>query len=457
MRKSHSSALTAVVVLLFFSWLVLVGIACSDKPKNVQTDPAVTAQKGQRSFDGKIDDNAGELLRQGREIFRYDTFGSESFWGDKLQLHRAILRDKKGGIAAGLTARQALQAGLKVDSGRVPNLLVEVLKEGATSLDNPDTTLELLRAEAVVGVKGIFDEKRNMTSIGITCALCHSTVDDSFMKGIGRRLDGWPNRDLDVGAVVSLSPNLKPFVDLLGVDEPTVRKVLKSWGPGRYDAELNQDGKAFRPDGKTSATLLPAAFGLAGQNLHTYGGWGSIPYWNAYVANTQMYGKGTFFDPRLANADQFPVAARAKFNDKRDAEDLITSKLAALHFYQLSIPAPQPPKDSYDASLAKRGEAVFNGAAKCAKCHVPPLFTEPGWSLHSGSEIGIDDFQASRSPLKAYRTTPLKGLFARAKGGFYHDGRFATLPDVVEHYDRFFKLNLNPTQKRELVEYLKSL
>jgi mono/diheme cytochrome c family protein len=445
-------------VLLSLALLIAVSVSCATRPKGVQTDPAVAAEWfPHRSFDGQIEGNAGDLLKRGWETFRYDTFGSEAFWGDKLQLHRAILREAKGGIGAGLTARQALQAGLKVDSDRVPKLLMEVLKEGSVSLDNADTTLELLRAGAVVGVKGFFDEKKNPRAVGITCALCHSTVNDSFMKGIGHRLDGWPNRDLNVGAVVSLAPNLKPMVELLGVDEATVRKVLKSWGPGRYDAELNQDGKAFRPDGKTAATLLPAAFGLAGQNLHTYGGWGSIPYWNTYVANTQMYGKGTFFDPRLANAEQFPVAARAGFDNKRDAEDLITSKLAALHFYQLAIPAPTPPKDSFDAAAAKRGQAVFNGAAKCATCHVPPLFTEPGWSLHKGEEIGIDDFQANRSPLKAYRTTPLRGLFARAKGGFYHDGRFATLGHVVAHYDDFFKLKLTDAQRQDLVEYLKSL
>jgi hypothetical protein len=233
--------------------------------------------------------------------------------------------------------------------------------------------------------------------------------------------------------------------------------VLNGWGPGRYDAELNQDGKGKRPDGKTAATLLPAAFGLAGQNLHTYAGWGSVPYWNAYVANTQMYGKGTFVDRRLADNAKYPVAARAGFDDKRDEHDLITSKLAALHFYQLAIPAPVPPKGSFDEAAARRGEAVFTGAAKCASCHVPPLFSEPGWPMHTAKEIGIDDFQSNRSPDRMYRTTPLRGLFARSKGGFYHDGRFATLRDVVEHYDRFFKLALDEPQKTDLVEYLKSL
>jgi hypothetical protein len=283
-------------------------------------------------------------------------------------------------------------------------------------------------------------------------------VDDSFAKGIGRRLDGWPNRDLNVGAIVAMSPNLKPFQDLLGADEATVKKVLLAWGPGKYDAELDLDGKGFRPDGKTAATLIPAAFGLAGVNLHTYNGWGSVTYWNAYVANTQMHGKGTFFDPRIQSPDQYPVSAKAGFGNMRSSPDLVTSKLAALHYYQLAIPAPKPKKDSYDVALAGRGKLVFENKGRCASCHVPPLFTEPGWSMHTGEEIGIDNFQASRSPDKRfYRTTPLAGLFVRAKGGFYHDGRFADYRTVVDHYDRHLKLGLSEQEKGELVEYLKSL
>jgi mono/diheme cytochrome c family protein len=445
-------------------WLIALlasiafAVSCSTRPKNVQTNPAVQAQKfPHQSFDSKIDDNANQMLAEGRKIFRYDSFGSEAFWGDQLQLHKAILRDKKGGMGKGISARTALQLGLKADVDKVPKLLVEVLKEGSVSLDDPDTTLELIRADAVVGVKGVFDKKDNLVSMGITCALCHSTVDDSFMKGIGRRLDGWPNRDLNIGAIVATAPTLKPMADLLQISESDVRNVLNSWGPGKYDAELDQDGKATRPDGKSAATLIPAAFGLAGQNLHTYSGWGSVPYWNAYVANTQMHGKGTFVDPRLSDSSKYPVVARSGFDNKRDTPDLITSKLAALHFYQLSIPAPVPPKNSYDAQAAKRGEALFSGAAKCATCHVPPLFSEPGWPMHSGDQIGIDNFQADRSPDRKYRTTPLRGLFTREKGGFYHDGRFATLRDVVEHYDAHFRLQLSDAQKTELTEYLKSL
>jgi hypothetical protein len=247
------------------------------------------------------------------------------------------------------------------------------------------------------------------------------------------------------------------MAELLKTDEATVRKVLLSWGPGKYDAELNQDGKAFRPDGKSAATVLPAAFGLAGVHLHTYTGWGSVTYWNAYVANTQMVGRGTFFDPRLKNQDQFPIGAAAGFGEMRPQSDLVTEKLAALHFYQLAIPAPTPPKKLFNKEAAARGKEVFNGKARCASCHVPPLFTEPGWPLHTPEEIGIDDFQANRSPEKRYRTTPLRGLFTRMRGGFYHDGRFATLDDVVNHYNTVKKLSLTDPEHADLVEYLKSL
>jgi hypothetical protein len=291
--------------------------------------------------------------------------------------------------------------------------------------------------------------------------MCHSTVDDSFSPGIGKRLDGWGNRDLNVGAIVATAPNLKPFSDLLGVNVETVKTVLNSWGPGRYDAELNMDGKSKNPDGKSAATLMPSAFGLAGVNQHTWtGGWGTVTYWNAYVANTQMYGQGTFFDSRLENADQYPVAAKAGWGHKRDAKDLITAKLPALHFYQLAMPAPKAPAGSYDAAAAQRGETLFNSKAKCSTCHVPPIFTEPGQNLHKAEDIGIDSFQANRGPARSYVTTPLRALFDTQKihkGGFYYDGRFATLLDVVNHYNNFKKLGLTDEEKKDLVEYLKSL
>jgi hypothetical protein len=282
-------------------------------------------------------------------------------------------------------------------------------------------------------------------------------VNDAVAPGVGRRLDGWANRDLNVGAIVALAPNLKPFTDLLGVDTDTVKKVLASWGPGRFDAELDKDGKALRPDGKQAGTLIPPAFGLAGVNLHTWTGFGSVPYWNAYVGATEMHGSGTFFDARLNNKDQFPVAAKDGAGNTRAAADKLTSKLAALHFYQLSIPAPKAPADSYDHAAFERGRTLFNGTAKCAICHVPPLFTEPGNNLHAPSEIGVDSFQADRSPTHMYRTAPLAGLWTHQKGGFYHDGRFATLLDVVNHYDTQFNLKLSDPEKRDLIEYLKGI
>jgi hypothetical protein len=208
---------------------------------------------------------------------------------------------------------------------------------------------------------------------------------------------------------------------------------------------------------KSAATLIPPAFGLAGVNLHTWTGWGSVPHWNAFVANLEMHGKGTFFDPRLNDPVQFPVAARAGLGDVRNSPDLITGKLAALHFYQLAIPAPTPPEGSFDKEAAARGKAVFEGHAGCARCHVPPLFTEPGWNMHTTGEIGIDDFQANRAPDRRYRTSPLKGLWTHQKGGFYHDGRFATLQAVVNHYNGVFNLRLSDSEQTELVEYLKSL
>jgi mono/diheme cytochrome c family protein len=436
----------------------LLGVAgCLNQPKSVETNPAVDAyQKPTGSFGGEIKSNADALFTDGEKIFRYDTFGSEAFWGGQLRLHEAIAGVNQGGVGPGLTAKQALELGLKVDVAKLPKILVEAIKGGHVDLNKPETTAELLRADAVVGVKGVFDGKQ-MRSIGITCALCHSTVDDTFAKGIGRRLDGWPNRDLDVGAIVALAPTVKPFADALQKDENTIRQVLKSWGPGKYDAELIHDGKAFQPDGRSGATVLPPAFGLAGQNLHTYTGWGSIPYWNVYVSVTQMHGQGAFVDARLADGNKFPVQARTGLANVRPATDLVTSKLPALHYYEISIPAPKPPKNSFDAAAAARGQGVFNGKAKCATCHVPPLYSEPGYALHRGAEIGIDDFQANRSPTGAYRTTPLAGLFVREKGGFYHDGRFKDYAAVVAHYETALKFQLLDQERRDLIEFLKSL
>jgi hypothetical protein len=441
-------------IVLFFVCVAVGGLALLAQ----QRSQSVPSQPPTSDFDKAIRENQQRLFEEGKQIFRYDTFGDEAFWSDTLKLHRAIAGEKLGGVGAGLSPKAALAAGLKVDMDSLPQDLVQKIKAGQVDLDAPATTLALIKLNAVVGVKGEFNPDSSLKAIGMSCAVCHSTVDDAFAPGIGHRLDGWPNRDLNVGGVISLAPDLSAYTKLLKVDEATVKKVLASWGPGKFDAELNLDGKAFRPDGKAAATLIPPAFGLAGVNLHTWtGGWGTVSYWNAFVANLEMQGQGTFFDARLSNAAQYPVAARAGFGNKRSNPDMVTSKLAALQFYQLAIPAPTPPAGSFDRVMASRGQAIFSGKATCAKCHVPPIFTEPGWNTHKPAEIGIDDFQANRSPDKTYRTAPLRGLFAHSKGGFYHDGRFATLSDVVEHYDRHFKLNLSEQEKRDLVEYLKSL
>jgi hypothetical protein len=344
-----------------------------------------------------------------------------------------------------------------VDADALPAGLKRELAAGKVDLEDPATTLALLKLNSVVGITGYFDQKGGIRSIGIQCALCHSTVDDSFAPGIGKRLDGWAANDLNVGAIVSLAPNLQPFSDLLGVDVATVKKVLNSWGPGRYDAVLDKDGKAFRPDGKQAATVIPPAFGLAGVNLHTWTGFGSVTYWNAYVAVTQMHGSGTFFDARFNDKDRYPVAAKSGSGNSRGKPDLVTAKLAALHFYQLAIPPPKPPAGSFDIAAAGRGREIFNAKAQCATCHVPPLFTEPGNNLHAPSEIGVDSFQADRSPTHMYRTSPLAGLWSHPKAGFYHDGRFKTLREVVDHYDGVRGLKLTEPEKRDLVEYLKSL
>ena len=395
-------------------------------------------------------------IRKGREIFRDETFGDEDFWGGVLGLHEAIAGSAHGGVGSGLSPAMALELGLKVNVDRLPRALQRQVKGGSVDLGDPAVTLALLRLGAVVGVTGFFDGER-LSAVGIQCALCHSTVDDSLAKGIGHRLDGWANRDLDIGGIVALAPRLQALADVLRVDEAAVRAVLRSWGPGKFDAELLLDGKAFQPNGRSAATLIPPAFGLAGVNLHTYTGWGSVTHWNAFVANVEMHGKGTFFDPRLDDATRFPIAARERYGHLRAEQDLITPALGALHLYQLALPAPKPPRDSYDGSAAARGSALFNGKARCATCHVPPLYTEPGWNMHTPDEIGIDAFQAERAPDRHYRTTPLRGLWTHQRGGFYHDGRFATLGEVVAHYDSHLALGLSGDERADLVQFLLSL
>jgi cytochrome c peroxidase len=416
--------------------------------------------------------NATQMVDSGKQTFRFDTFGDEAFWGDTLKLHTAIEGSGfVGGVGPGVSPKTALAVGLKVDVDALPPALAAQLRAGTLNLDDPANTVALIKLNAVLGITGFFNADGSMKSMGIQCALCHSTVDDSLAPGIGHRRDGWANRDLNVGAIVALAPDLSAVVALLrpaipAVDDATVRAVLNGWGPGKFDAQLFLDGKAAKPGGApgSSATLIPPAFGLVGVNLHTSTGWGSVTYWNAFVAVLEMHGKGTFFDSRLNDPVKFPVAAAAGFGNVRNDPDLVTPKLAALQFYQLSIPAPTPPAGTFDQAAAGRGKSVFNVKAKCATCHVPPLFTEPGWNMHTPAEIGLtapnDDFQSNRSPDGRYRTTPLKGLWTHTKGGFFHDGRFATLLDVVNHYNANLPggpLGLTDAEKSDLVEYLKSL
>jgi len=442
--------------LLIKMIILLVGVCVAmvyslDRGRAQRTDK-------ESAFDRQISENSRRMFEEGKQIFRYDTFGDEAYWSDKLKLHQTIQGSKFGGVGPGVSPKTALAVGLKVDMDALPADLVEKIKKGEVNLDDSATTLALIKLESVLGVKGTFNKDGSLKAVGLSCAVCHSTVDDAFAPGIGHRLDGWSNQDLNVGAIVSLAPDLSALTNLLRVDEATVKKVLASWGPGKYDAELNLDGKAFRPDGKAAAVLIPPAFGMAGVNLHTWGGgWGGVTYWNAYVGNLQLQGQGTFFDERLNDSKKYPVAARAGFGNKRSTADMVTAKLAALQFYQLAIPPPTPPEGSFDRAAAARGQKIFNGKATCAQCHVPPLFTEPGWNTHKASDIGIDDFQANRAPDNSYRTSPLRGLFTHMRRGFYHDGRFATLLDVVNHYNGFKRLGLTEQEKKDLVEYLKSL
>lgn len=436
--KKHPLLLVSSAIMLFIT--VMATIQCSHKVTGIKESDEPTA---------------GKLLSEGKKIFRFETFGDEVFWTDKLQLHKAIAGSKHGGVGEGLTPKAALDAGLKVDLGILPVPLRKQIAEGKF-LDDVAVTLQLIKLDAVLGVVGKFNDDGSLKSIGLTCASCHSTVQNK--TGIGGREDGWPNRDLNVGAIIAMAPDLSAYTELLGVDESTVKKILASWGPGKFDALLNLDGKAFRPDGKSAATLIPEAFGHAGHNLHTWtGGWGNVTYWNAYVANLELNGQGTFIDERFNDAKKYPIAAKAHFGNKRSNPDMVSDKLGALQVYQLSLAAPKPPDDSFNKEAAERGKAIFNGKAKCATCHVPPLFTEPGWNAHKAADIGIDDFQANRSPDSTYVTQGLAGLWTHTKGGFYHDGRFATLMDVVNHYNDFKKLALTEAEKNDLIEYLKSI
>jgi len=457
------------VVFLLVPAVVLLGFATSGSVAKLNAKAAQSKKEAE--------DNANRLIEQGRQIFRFDTFGDEAFWTDQLQIHRSV---------AGLPPSSALALGLKVDADALPDHVLEAIRMGRVNLNDPAVTLQLIRQNAVLGVVGTFNGN-TLSRIGFTCALCHSTVDNAVAPGIGRRIDGLANRDLNVGAIVATAPNLQRVVNLLrlapqdaDITARDVRNVLNSWGPGKFDAELFLDGKAVNPEQTTNevvtgtnvsgATLIPNAYGLPGHNLHTWtGGWGTVTYWNAFVAVNEMHGVGTFFHERFDDAAQFPVAAAAKLGHVSvdPDSDRVTSKLPALHFYQLALPSLQPRAGiDFDSAAAARGDQLFSGKANCNSCHHEPLWTEPGWNQHSAREMKIDSFEADRSPGHAYQTMNLAGLFVRErglymfpqnKGRFYHDGRFQTLMDVVNSYDERFKLGLSEEEKHDLVEYLKSL
>lgn len=362
------------------------------------------------------------LVAEGREIFRYDTFGDEAYWSDTLRMHEVV--------AGAVSPALALQVGLKVDADALPAAVQQAIAAGAVDLNDPATTVTLLKLNAVVGLQGTVetvDGADRLTRLGITCALCHSTVDNSFAPGIGRRQDGWANRDLNVGAIVALSP----------VHSEGVKELLNSWGPGHYDPRINFDG-INRP------IVIPPAFGLREVDLETYTGEGPVSYWNAYVAVTQMHGQGSFRDPRLGV-------------DIQATPDLVTPKLAALAEYQFSLAAPAPPPGSFDAAAAARGEVLFDGIASCAVCHDPEQsFTDVNdGRLHEPAETGMDGAYAARTTTGRYRTTPLRGAWQHPP--YFHDGSAATLLAVVEHYDSFLNLGLTAAQRADLAEYIKSL
>ena len=371
------------------------------------------------------------LLDNGQEIFRFDTFGDEQLWTDVLRMHEVL---------PAVSPATALQVGLKVDADALPAEVKTAILAGQVDLTNPAVTIELLRLNAVVGVKGRVSAGGQLTSVGITCALCHSTVDNSFLPSIGKRLDGWANTSLDVGTIVALSPAL---------DDAT-KAEFRAWGPGKYDPRHHAfDGERIIPLNSPSLPIvIPPIYGLSGVGFETYTGDGPISYWNAYVGVGQMGGQGHFNDPRIGLSINQPG-------------NLVTPKLLPLLRYQLSLAAPRPAPESLDQAAVERGRSLFANQAKCSTCHQGATFTDVASGkgnnpvLHDAAEVGMDARYAQRTATKQYRTTPLRGLLQHPP--YFHDGSAATLRAAVDHYDAHFHLNLSEQQKRDLVEYLKSL
>jgi mono/diheme cytochrome c family protein len=404
---------TRVLKLVPMACFAVVIPACATRaPSN---EPAGVPTGGGAA----TDDLSPANIAAGQRVFRFDTFGDEQFWTDTARMHEVVQKS--------VSPKTALSVGLKVDADAIPADVAAAIKAGKVDLDDPATTVTLLKLNAVVGLQGqvtTVNGKDNLTRLGVTCALCHSTVDDAFAKGIGHRKDGWPNRDLNVGAIIALSPAITP----------AQKAVYNSWGPGKYDPRFNIDGK-------NTPLVLPPAYGLANVRNETYTAEGPISYWNAYVAVTQMHGHGNFSDPRLGI-------------DIRQSPDMVGPKLASLRAYQHSLAAPPPPAGSFDAAAAGRGRAIFNQS--CVTCHVGVNNTDNNSGvLHTASEVGQDGAYAARTAAKAYRTTPLRALWQHAP--YFHDGSAPTLEAVVTHYNSLRRLNLSGGQQRDLVEYLKSL
>jgi mono/diheme cytochrome c family protein/cytochrome c5 len=398
-RRPHT-----LIRLGLFGFLLTGVTACSS---DNETDPA--------------------LIAEGKQTFRYDTFGDETKWTDALRMNEVV---------STVDPTTALTVGLKVDSEVLPAAVVTGIQDGTISLTDPATTVALLKLDAVVGVKGTVEAINGtdtLTRVGFTCALCHSTVDSSFAPGIGKRLDGWPNRDLNVGAIVALSPAL---------DAPT-KAIFNSWGPGMYDPRFNQDGQ-------NGPQIIPPAYGLDGIHRITSTGDGEdIAYWNRYVGVTQMGGHGTFSDTRTG------------VSVTNGSDDLISSKLPGLQAYQLSLTSPAAPAGSFDPAAAARGQALFTGAAGCESCHSGADFTDANTRLHPVSDAmgepeapGVPSY-ASRSATKQYRTAPLRGVWQHPP--YFHNGSAATLDAVVETYDTRRSLGLTANERADLVQYLKSL
>jgi cytochrome c5 len=395
--------------------LAIAVVLSGCKAKSPAEEPAAAPA----SADSAAAERAPETVAQGQQIFRHETFGNEQFWSDTARMHEVIPKS--------VSPTLALSVGLKVDAAAIPADVAQAIKDGKVDLKDPATTVTLLKLNAVVGLKGTVESvggKDTLVRVGITCALCHSTVDNSFAPGIGQRQDGWPNRDLNVGAIIALSPAITA----------AQKAVYTSWGAGKYDPRYNLDGKS-------TPLVLPPAYGLADVKNETYTAEGPISYWNAYVAVTQMHGRGNFSDPRLSI-------------DVKYSPDLVTPKLAALRSYQHSIAAPAAAPGSFDAAAAERGRSIFDQS--CASCHVGRTGTDNNTGvLHAAAETGMDGQYALRTANKMYRTTPLRGLWQHPP--YFHDGSAKTLIAVVEHYDRVRKLGLTASQKRDLVEFLKSL